>query len=153
MSDPTREALILERVEVMQSLQDQPNAATLIRRNAQISVALGDAEAAAGPARDIVRWADEAAAILSCPNCNALVTLKAGELAPADPEAQDMVRPPEEVQAARAQITAYEQKVEELNAERTKNIALIQETKKRTGALRQRLAEIDRELRPPEATS
>lgn len=145
--------LIQERGRCLQERAKLPKVVALMKRNAAITVALQDVEAKIGPLADIVRWAAEAAQVLTCPNCDALVKLKDGELAPADPQAQDFVRAPEDVEAARVELEQLEKQGDELRSEHLKNLGIIHETSKRASALKQRIIEIDRELHPPEATS
>lgn len=55
-------------------------------------------------ARDRIRWAEEAANILSCPNCDCLLVVRDGDLVPADPSAADLAPSPDDVAKAKASL-------------------------------------------------
>jgi hypothetical protein len=152
----SREALVLLRGQTLMQIDQFKRVPRLVARNVQITMALQDLEVALGPPRDTVRWAEAAAAILSCPNCNALVTLKDGELVPGDPDAQDLVAPPEEVELARRKIEDGERGAAALQAELARNIAAVQEVqrlKTTPEELRTLLQLIDAHLAPKAATT
>ncbi len=88
------------------------------KRAAELAAQIAELDDRIAGARDRIRWADEAANVLSCPNCDCQLVVRDGELVPADPNAADLAPSPEDLAKAQASLEADMKERAKLDAER-----------------------------------